>query len=155
MKLNLACGPHLLDGFENLDKETGWRFEDGLGEYADGSIEALTISHALMYLPLEHWGRCFAEFARVLEPGGVVRITEDATDNPESERYGGFHDAVTLTSLSLVSFHLLAAGLEPTAVGHDQSWFRDGSLCQNWHGGEPKVFFVEGIKQPSKGVEHV
>ena len=55
MRLNLGCGEeHLIDGFVNLDARTGWHFEDGL-PYPDGSVEAITISHALMYVPLSAW----------------------------------------------------------------------------------------------------
>ncbi len=93
MKLNLGSGAHPLEGFVNLDKQNGWTFEQGLW-YSDRSVEAITISHALMYVPLAEWPRVFTELARVLVPGGIVRITEDATNDPESERYGGFHDAV-------------------------------------------------------------
>lgn len=145
MKLNLACGPHLIDGFENLDKQTGWRFEDGLGAYQDESVAAITESHGLMYVPLEQWGYVFAEFARVLKPRGVIRITEDATNDPKSERYGGFHDAIALTSFNLVAFHMTAAGLEPFWMDPYHSSF-DDSLLQNHHGAPPKVFFIEGIK---------
>lgn len=143
MKLNLGCGPHLLDGFENLDLP--WRFEDGL-PYPDDSVEAITVSHALMYVPLQEWPFVFTEFARVLEPGGVVRVTEDDTENPESERHGGWHDAVTLTGPKLVRKHLRGAGLTVTKHAADTSVFRDLSLCQAWHGQPPKVFFLEGRK---------
>lgn len=146
MKLNLGCGAYRIDGFDNLDKLTGWQFEDGLGVYADGSVEGATASHSLMYVPLDYWPAVFAEFARVLEPGGVIRITEDATDDPRSERFGGHHDAVTLTTATLVSTHLLAVGLPPMIVRADQTLFPDGSLIQNHHGGSPKAFFVEGVR---------
>lgn len=148
MKLNLAAGAHPLDGFENLDPtyDPPWMFEDGL-PYPDGSIEAITESHGLMFVDLEKWGFVFAEFARVLEPGGVVRVTEDSTLDRRSERYGGFHDAVTLTSPELVTSYLLGAGLEAQTVADGYTLFEDMSLCQAWHGRAPKVFFVEGIKR--------
>lgn len=146
MKLNLGAGPHQLDGFTNLDAGSGWRFQDGLA-YPDGSVEAVTESHALMYLPLSEWPALFAEIARVLETGGVFRVTEDNTEDPASERYGGWHDAVTLTGPTVVREHLKAAGLKPRKHGADTSGFKDKSLLQAWHGEEPKVFFVEGRKQ--------
>lgn len=145
-KLNLGCGPHHLDGFDNLDANTGWRFEDGLLGMRDGSVEAITISHALMYLPLELWPKVFADFARVLKPGGIVRITEDSTDDPASERFGGFHDAVTLTTPALVRKHLRAAGMTVKKHTATSTGYVDDSLLQAWHGPEPKVFFIEGRK---------
>lgn len=143
-RLNLGCGPHRLDGFENLDLPD-WRFEDGL-PYEDGTVAGITISHSLMYVPLRAWPPVFAELARVLERGGIIRVTEDDTENPESERYGGWHDAVTLTGPKLLRKHLRAAGLVVTKHAADTSGFRDLSLCQAWHGAVPKVFFLEGRK---------
>lgn len=145
VKLNLGCGPAVLDGFENLDAATGWRFEDGL-PYADATVAVITISHALMYVPLAEWPAVFADLARVLEPGGIVRVTEDDTEEPESERFGGWHDAITLTAPELVMGHLADAGLAAFRVGMDETLFRDRSLIQQLHGAPPKVFAVEGRK---------
>lgn len=146
MKLNLGSGAHPLEGFVNLDLADGWRFEDGLGDYPDGSVEAITISHALMYVPLSWWPFVFGEFARVLELGGVLRVTEDATDDRSSERYGGFPDAVTLTSAQLVVLQMGVAGFQAVRVAEDESQFVDDSLIQRWHGSPPKVFHAEGVK---------
>ncbi len=149
MLLNLGAGTGKahLDGFVNLDPSAGWRFEDGLGDYADGSVAGVTISHALMYLYLPKWPMVFAEIARVLEPGGIIRVTEDNTEDPESERHGGWHDAITLTGPTVVREHMKQAGLKPRKQSAKTSGFVDNSLCQSWHGAEPKVFFLEGRKQ--------
>ncbi len=146
MKLNLGCADKRLDGFVNLDQSAAWQIEDGLHDYTDGSVEAITVSHLLMYVPLSEWPPMFAEFARVLEPGGRIRITEDSTADPESERFGGWHDANTLTSPELVREHLKAAGLRPRKHSATSTGFKDRSLLQKWHGDEPKVFFIEGKK---------
>lgn len=145
LRLNLACGPHPIDGWENLDANTGWRFEDGL-PYPDGSVEAIHIGHGLMYVDLADWPAVFAEVARVLEPGGIVRVTEDDTENPDSERYGGWHDAVTSTGPKILRKHLRAAGLTVSKQTATTTGYRDDSLLQAWHGAEPKVFFIEGRK---------
>lgn len=146
MKLNLGAGANELDGFVNRGPENdGWRFEDGLGEYEDASVDAITISHALMFLPLDRWESFFSDAARVLRPGGVLRVTEDATDDRRSERYGGFDGAVTLTSFSLVFAAMHDAGLQPARVAENVSLF-DKSLCQRFHGAPPKVFHIEGVK---------
>lgn len=146
LKLNLACGPHLLDGFENLDLSTGWRFETGFPDIPDGSVEAATESHGLMYVRLLNWPYVFKEIARVLEPGGIVRITEDDTEHPESERLGGWHDAVTLTTAKLVATHLRKAKLVVVKADADTTAFKDRSLMQAWHGQAPKCFWIEGRK---------
>jgi glycosyltransferase involved in cell wall biosynthesis/LmbE family N-acetylglucosaminyl deacetylase len=153
LRLNLGCGTpgtrswHPIDGFVNLDKSMGWRFEDGLGDFIDRSVEGITVSHALMYVPESEWPAVFAEFARVLRPGGVVRITEDHACHPASSRLGGWkgsQPAVTLTSPELVIAHLERAGLSASEVGKQGSTFHDLSLCQAQHGDPPDVFFVEG-----------
>ncbi len=148
MKLNVGAGDeHPLEGFQNLDVlYDGWKIEDGL-PYGDGSVEGITVSHLCMYVEIQDWPAMFSEFARVLEPGGVIRITEDETANPRSSRYGGFHDAVTLTSAKMIAYYLLAAGLEPRILNADQTLFKDDSLRQSWHGNAPKVCFVEGVKE--------
>lgn len=144
-KLNLACGPHPLDGFVNLGE--GWRFQDGL-PYPPDSIAAITESHGLMYLPAGDWTALFTEIARVLEPGGIVRVTEDDTENPASERYGdgAWPDAVTLTGPKLVRKHMRAAGLTVSKHTATSTGFRDDSLLQAWHGPAPKCFWLEGRK---------
>ncbi len=143
--LNLGCGDKVLDGFTNLDKRNGWRFEDGLGTIPDCSVAGITVSHSLMYLPLERWPALFAECARVLRGGGVLRVTEDSTGDVRSERFGGHVDAVTLTTPALVLENMEAAGLSSERVSATETSFPDGRLLQDWHGGEPKVFFVEGV----------
>ncbi len=147
-RLNLGAGTGKahLDGFVNLDPSTGWCFEDGLGDYADGSVTGVSTSHCWMYLPLSLWPAAFAEIARVLEPGGILRVTEDNTEDPESERHGGWHDAITLTGPTVVREHMKQAGLKPRKQSAKTSGFEDNSLCQSWHGAEPKVFFLEGRK---------
>lgn len=151
--LNLGCGTegarswHPIQNAVNLDKSMGWRFEDGLHEYAGGTVSGITVSHSLMYVALSDWPAVFAEFARVLSDGGVIRITEDATDDTRSRTYKiGWHDHVTLTSAALVKAHLLAAGLEAHDVGSTETHFESDILLQDQHGGVPSVFYCEGVR---------
>lgn len=148
MKLNLCCGPRKLEGFLNLDRPD-WYWGQFLpieGETA----EAITISHGLMYAPFSLWPGIFAELARVLVPGGIVRITEDETSLQASERFEGRgqdSEAVSLTTRANVAEFLTRAGLLPLEVDPDTSWFKDRTLIQRWHGDPPKVFFIEGRKR--------
>lgn len=151
--LNLGCGTegerswHPIEGAVNLDKSMGWRFEDGLRDYADGSVDGVSISHSIMYVALADWPAMFAEFARVLRDGGVVRITEDATDDTRSRTFGrGWHDAVTLTSAAMVKEHLRAAGLVAHDCGPTQTMFESPILLQKQHGDAPDVFWCEGVR---------
>lgn len=161
LRLNLGCGTpgtrswHPIPGFVNLDKglEPSWRFEDGLPMFEDRSVAGISVSHSLMYVASEAWPAVFAEFARVLVDGGVVRITEDDTSHPESRTYRrgwvGSESAVTLTSPAQVVDALERAGLVASVVTKDLSTYRDGSLRQSQHGEAPDVFFVEGQKVSS------
>jgi SAM-dependent methyltransferase len=144
MKLNLGCGKYVLEGFDNLDKLNGWTFESGL-PYQDESVEAITISHALMYVGDENWAFVFNELYRVLKRGGIVRVTEDATDDKRSERFGGIEEAKALTSFMKVA-DAFDVRFRVFRMDENTTYFRDLSLLQNWHGGTPKVFFIEAIK---------
>ncbi len=147
VKLNLAAGAHPLEGFVNLDKSyDGWTFESGFPDLADESVDAITESHGLMYVPDYAWGYVFEECERVLKRDGVIRITEDATDDPASERHGGFRDAVALTSKARVIDQLEAVGLTVYMMSPQQTLYHDRTLIQTWHGLPPKVFFVEAWK---------
>lgn len=153
LRLNLGCGNpkaaswHPMPGFVNLDASLGWKFEDGLRDFADGSVAGVTISHSLMYVAAKDWPAAIAEVARVLEPGGVVRITEDDTANPASRTYPrGWRDAVTLTSPAQTRAALEAAGLTVHDLAPSATKFRDPSLIQQQHGEPPHVFFVEGVR---------
>lgn len=154
LRLNLGCGMrgkdswHPIAGFINLDKSLGWRYEEGLREFADASVSGITISHSLMFVELADWPTVFSEFARVLRPGGAIRITEDNVS--EGSRHyprgwQGSESAVTLTTPELVGEHLAAAGLGVFRVDKNSSNV-DSSLMQSWHDEEPHVFYIEGLK---------
>lgn len=150
MKLNLGCGAYPLNGFANLDAATGWRFEHGLSDYPTGSVDAITISHALMYVRPKYWPAMFAEFARVLRDGGVIRVTEDNTADTRSRTHGtgwrGSQPAITLTDAGMVKAHMLDAGLVAHDVDPWQTHYRDDTLIQRRHDDPPHVFHVEGIR---------
>lgn len=147
IKLNLGCGKEPLEGFHNLDKKNGWLWESGLPMYKDNSVDAITISHTLMYVEDKYMPTIFEELIRVLKPGGVVRVTEDSTDDPLSERYNGHPECVSLTSAAKTMSLMFMAGFKKAfKLKADSTLWEDKSLCQNYHGGEPKVFFVEGVK---------
>lgn len=157
VRLNLGCGVpdtrswHPMPGMVNLDRSMGWRFEEGLGDFVTGSVAGITVSHALMYVALEDWPKVFREFARVLVPGGVVRVTEDNTSHPGSRTFRsgwrGSDPALTLTDAEMVMRHMRAAGLKAFEQSAETTRFADDSLRQSQHGDSPDVFYCEGVRE--------
>lgn len=148
LRLNLGSGDNPIPGFLNLDKTTGWRFETGLGRYPDGSVEAITESHALMYVNPVHWPFVFSEFARVLVPGGTIRMTHDWIGGPGSSRPVIRPSAAVATTPDRFLEHLAAAGLEGGLVDENETGFTDRTLIQQNYGSAPDVFHVEARKPP-------
>lgn len=153
--LNLGCGTpgalswHPIEGAVNLDKSMGWCFEDGLGQFADGSVDGITISHALMYVQPDDMVMVMDELFRVLKPGGVVRITEDDAVSPLSSRCGGWkgsEPAVIVLDARIVRAALEVAGFVVRDVDAETTAFPSRLLLQAQHGAPPDVFFLEGVK---------
>lgn len=156
IKLNLGSKLRTLDGFVNLDKMFGWYFQDGLGAYADGTVDGITISHALMFLTVDELQVFMKEAWRVLSPGGVIRITEDDTENPASDMFetGCIPSGPRcMTGPAMMREVLEEAGFVVYDVDRETTHFYDNSLMQAYRGGAPKRFFIEGVKGPamSKG----
>ena len=160
IKLNLGCGAFPLPEpeFVNLDKGRGygrWFFQDGF-KYHDNSVDAITISHALMYLTEEELWRFMKEAYRVLKEGGVIRITEDNTTDPESSVYGGWHKErevppfKCLTDAKMMRDALEQAYFKVYDIELEETYYKDRSLIQQRHGEAPRVFAVEGVKQNAK-----
>jgi predicted SAM-dependent methyltransferase len=144
-KLNLGCGINKLEGFENLDIETGWSFEAGPWPHY-GTVDAITISHAIMYVPEAELKRVMYELYKCLKFYGVLRITEDDTEHPDSERREGYEGHAVKTGPKMMRRYLEQAGFEVHDVRPDQTRYTDKSLIQNFHGIPPKVFHMEAIK---------
>ncbi len=86
--VNVACGPHILPGFVNLDlfpccaDVIGWDCRRSL-PLAAGSAAGIRAEHFVEHLePREEVPAFLADCRRVLRPGGVLRIIV-----PDAERY--------------------------------------------------------------------
>jgi len=149
VKLNLGCKHRKLPGFDNLDKIFGWYFQDGLPQYGDGTVDGITISHALMFLTIPELKKFTQETWRVLKDGGVIRITEDDTENPLSDMHktGNIKSGPScLTGPKMMREVLEGAGFKVYDVDRNTTHFSDKSLMQAYRGGPPKRFFIEGAK---------
>jgi hypothetical protein len=151
VKLNLGSKHRKLEGFDNLDKIFGWHFQDGLPEYQANSVDGITISHALMFLTETEIKQFMGEMWRVLKVDGVVRISEDDTENPLSDLFQTGNIASgpkCLTGPKMMRSLLEEAGFTVYDVNRVTTHFTDKSLMQAYRGGAPHRFFIEGVKRP-------
>jgi glycosyltransferase involved in cell wall biosynthesis/predicted SAM-dependent methyltransferase len=88
LRVNVACGPHVLPGFVNLDlrpcspEVIGWDCRRRL-PLATESADGIRVEHFLEHLePREELPAFLADCVRVLRPGGVLRVIV-----PDAERY--------------------------------------------------------------------
>lgn len=85
--VNFGCGPNALQGWVNLDVARGegidivWDLRHGL-PFADGSCAALFGEHVIEHVPKEAAEKLLRECHRVLQPGGVLRLS-----TPDAGRY--------------------------------------------------------------------
>lgn len=156
VKLNLGSKYRRLEGFDNLDKIFGWHFQDGLPDYKDNSVDGITISHALMFLTPSELTTFTKIMYKVLKPGGIVRITEDDTENKQSLWYktGNLKsNPCCLTGPEMMRQVLENAGFQVFDVDRKTTHFYDKSLMQSYRGGQPNVFFIEGVKKTTASAD--
>ena len=72
IKLNIGAGSTVIDGYTPLD------IKDGINAdklpYGDGTVDEVYASHVLEHFPYERTKEVLTEWARVLKPGGIMRI---------------------------------------------------------------------------------
>ena len=85
--VNFGCGPNALPGWVNLDLAHGdgidivWDLRRGF-PFADESCAALFGEHVIEHVPKEAAATLLRECHRVLQPGGVLRLS-----TPDAGRY--------------------------------------------------------------------
>lgn len=170
LKLNLGCGGKPKEGFINLDIRSDlkrifldrynkgtdlfytieqWDFRNGLKDYPDESVDAITESHALMYLEVAEYENLFKEIYRVLKNKGVFRVTEDNCERSEEElRQDGlpWGQPASVTGPKMMRNELSKVFSTIYDVSSEQTYFFDNSLVQQFHGAPPRVFHMESIK---------
>jgi predicted SAM-dependent methyltransferase len=79
VRLHLGCGPVDQKGFINIDA-IGFSHVHHLSPvhplpmFRDESVDLIYVSHCLEHLDIEEVSRALKEWARVLKPGGMLRI---------------------------------------------------------------------------------
>jgi len=78
VKLDIGCGESVRPGFIGIDRKLGGeafplKFNDG-NEVANDSADEIVASHVLEHFSHQHVGLVLMEWARVLKPGGIMRL---------------------------------------------------------------------------------
>lgn len=78
MKLNIGAGATVIEGFTPIDRKQGGeafplRLNDG-SPVADNSVDEIRASHVLEHFRFGEVNKVIDEWARVLKPGGKIRI---------------------------------------------------------------------------------
>jgi predicted SAM-dependent methyltransferase len=107
----------------------------------DNIVSAITVSHVLcIAIKEEEYPNFLRECHRVLQPGGVLRITDNNSDVFD-------FPSLSYTNASKMIKFLSEAGFEAKEVEPDEtSYGQDTKICIDVHGGSPKAYFVEGVK---------
>lgn len=167
-KLNLGAGGFPLPDFINMDMRTDleaifkkraeeekgpqyifkvWNWRNGLGEFKDNSIEAITESHSLMYLKVAEYEKALKECYRVLMPGSIMRVTEDDCEYPDCDKFGlPWGNPDSKTGPVMMRRELEKVGFTVYDVGPEETQYKDNSLIQQFHGTPPRVFHIEAVK---------
>ncbi|HMJ24903.1 MAG TPA: methyltransferase domain-containing protein [Pyrinomonadaceae bacterium] len=85
--VNLGCGYRPMKGWINVDRarspevQVVWNLAEGL-PFPDSTCAAIFSEHVIEHISKEHASRLLGECYRVLQPGGVLRIS-----TPDAERF--------------------------------------------------------------------
>jgi hypothetical protein len=82
LKINLACGRDVWDGWASLDPRSvhpdiiNWSFDEQI-PFGENMADVILTSHSLQHIPTNEYAEAFLECWRVLRPGGVLRLHQD------------------------------------------------------------------------------
>lgn len=78
-RVHLGCGPHVFEGWVNLDVGGGAGVVPydltGKLPFRDASVERVFTEHFIEHVSRERGRRFISECARILKPGGVLRVS--------------------------------------------------------------------------------
>ncbi len=151
LKVYMACGPDIIPGWLNTDVNPDRvpppdmivDMRESL-PWETKSVQAITESHGLMFLTSEQVRAWVFECARVLQPNGILRVTEDVwVLHPKiyTDEWKTWRPIFLTMALWMIEAELAPETLEPT-----QTRFSDARIMVNLHGGTPRAWFMEGKK---------
>jgi predicted SAM-dependent methyltransferase len=78
-RVHLGCGPHPFEGWANLDLGGGPDVVPydltGRLPFRDASVDRVFTEHFIEHVPRRRGDRVLSECARILKPGGVLRVS--------------------------------------------------------------------------------
>jgi len=178
-KLNLGSGSSPMEGYQNLDIKTCHEIYP-LRNYTDGAVDEVRASHVLEHFPHGQVADVVKEWARVLRPGGALKIAVPDFDwivkaysnghrgdsRLESYLFGGQADGEDFHK-AFFNEEKLKALLEGAGLVDVKRWESDAPDCSSYHVSlnlqavkpQPKLSYAptptyEFIKD-SRGVIHV
>ena len=106
-KLNLGSGEKPLDGYDNIDIKAG-RSAYPLDTVETGSVDEVRASHLLEHFPREQQLPVIQEWARVLKPGGLLKIAV-----PDFDKIIGAYQSPNAGAIPIESY-LMGGQIDPT-----------------------------------------
>lgn len=149
VKLNIGAGRTPIEGFTNLDRQTGTEAYP-LPQYEDGSVDEIRASHILEHFAFEEVPKVLTEWVRVLKPGGRIRIAvpnfdwiADHRDDPKFAYYmmGGQTDENDFHR-SLFTSAQLEKLMADVGLAEVKPWTSDNTDCASL----PVSLNREGVK---------
>lgn len=165
MKLNLGCGNAVLTDPEwiNVDRKPstqGWEHNPYAvlhvscvdlsyrWPWGDMTVELISISHLLYCMDWISKGHIISEAARVLRRSGIIRITDDDNDHPQSLYHTKLHhNSVERTSKAKILEVMRDLNLYPVELPAHFTYAMDKRILIDLHNDGPAVFFLEGQKR--------
>jgi SAM-dependent methyltransferase len=111
--LNLGCGSKKLDGYVNVDFYGDPDIRHDLNAFPypwdDNSVDHIVMTHVLEHIP--DWWSAFCECARILKPGGTLRVHVPDESSSTALAYRDHHHVFhRVTFDSIVKNHIAKVG---------------------------------------------